>query len=107
VINRWFLKPRFHQIGLLQNYWNDFFLIPCALPPLLYMHRWMGWRRSGKWPTLTEILGHCALWSMLFEVFGPCLVSHTVADPWDVVAYFSGASVAAIYWGDAAGMAML
>lgn len=97
AINRWILKPHFAS-PFLHSYFNDLFLIPCALPPLLMLTSWLGLRDPHQNPRLREIVFHLAIWSVLFEWIGPRICSHAVGDVWDVVAYTAGAIVAAIWW---------
>jgi len=94
--NRWWIKPHCH-IEFFHSWFNDCLLIPCALPPLLLMHRVLGLRPRWAMPTFGEIAAHWAGWSVLFEVIGPHIM-RTVGDPWDAVAYAGGAVVAAGVW---------
>ena len=94
--NRWLIKPHCH-IVFFYSWFNDILLIPCALPPLLLVHRWLRIRPAGAMPTVGEIATHWAGWSVLFEVIGPHIM-RTTGDPWDVVAYAGGALVAAGWW---------
>ena len=94
--NRWLLKPWWGGT-FLHGYANDLFLIPAALPWVLWLHRRMGLRRDDRRPTWGEILVHLVLWSVLFEVVGPHFVKVT-ADGWDVVAYATGALAAGWWW---------
>ncbi len=95
--NRWLLKPHLH-VQFLHSYFNDCWLIPCALPPVLWLHRRLGLRSNDEPPQASEILWHLAFWSILFEWIGPKFVSHAVGDPWDVVAYAAGALLAGLWW---------
>jgi hypothetical protein len=97
AVNRWLLKPHFHNT-FLHNYFNDLFLIPCALPPLLLMQRWLELRSHDGPPTAGEIGFQLLVWSILFEWIGPHIMSHAVGDPWDVVAYAIGGVVAGLWW---------
>lgn len=97
ALNRFVLKPHF-SAPLLHNWFNDALLIPCALPPLLLAHRWLGLRKHDAAPTLLEISTHVIAWSILFELIGPHLMRGTTGDPWDVVAYLSGAVAALLWW---------
>lgn len=97
ALNRWLLKPHFTS-ALLHNWFNDALLIPCALPPLLLAHRLLGLRKHDASPTFLEVSGHVIGWSALFEWAGPHLMRGTTGDPWDVVAYVSGAAVALLCW---------
>ena len=97
VLNRWWLKPHFHNL-FLHGYFNDLLLIPCALPPLLLMQRWLGLRTHNRIPAANEIALYLAVWSVLFEVVGPKIMPWTVGDPWDVVAYAVGGLFAGLWW---------
>jgi len=97
AINRWLIKPHVH-VGLFHSYFNDFWLIPCALPPVLWLHRRLGLRAHDTTPQFSEIAAHLAFWSLLFEWIGPRLMPHTTGDIGDVVAYGLGAAGAGLWW---------
>ena len=97
--NRWLLKPHLAS-PFLHSYFNDLFLIPCALPPILLLQSWLGLRDQQRKPSLPEIVLHLAIWSVLFEWIGPRIYSRAVGDRWDVAAYAAGAVVAAIWWSE-------
>jgi hypothetical protein len=97
ALNRWLIKPHVHA-GFLHSQFNDLWLIPCALPPILWLHRALGLRAHDQVPQWSEILPHCAFWSVLFEWIGPKLVPRATGDPWDVVAYVVGALLAGFWW---------
>jgi hypothetical protein len=97
ALNRFVLKPHFSS-ALLHNWFNDALLIPCALPPLLLMHRWLGLRKHDSPPTALEVTAHVIGWSALFEWAGPHFMRGTTGDPWDVVAYCIGALAAVLWW---------
>jgi len=94
--NRWLIKPHCH-IAFFHSWFNDLWLIPCALPPLLLAHRWLGLRRHDEPPTFWEVAAHLAGWSILFEVIGPHIM-RTTGDPLDAAAYTVGAGVGLIWW---------
>ena len=94
--NRCVVKPHC-QIAFFHNWFNDILLIPCALPPLLLMQRWLGLRTHDRPPTGGEIAAHVVGWSILFEWIGPHLLP-TVGDPWDAVAYAAGGVVSYCLW---------
>jgi ubiquinone/menaquinone biosynthesis C-methylase UbiE len=96
ALNRWLIKPHC-EIAFFHNWFNDVLLIPCALPPVLLTHRWLGLRRHDRPPTFGEVAAHWAGWSVLFEVIGPRIMP-TTGDPWDVVAYGGGALMAVACW---------
>jgi hypothetical protein len=97
ALNRFILKPHLSS-ALLHNWFNDALLIPCALPPLLLAHRWLGLRKHDRPPTFLEITAHVAAWSLLFEFVGPNFMRGTTGDPLDVVAYSIGAIAAVLCW---------
>ncbi|MGC3957689.1 MAG: hypothetical protein QM813_06990 [Verrucomicrobiota bacterium] len=97
AVNRWLIKPHL-PTGFLHSHFNDLLLIPCALPPILWLHRKLGLRSHDEAPTFLEITTHVVFWSLLFEWLGPKFVSHTTADPLDVLAYLVGAVLAGLWW---------
>jgi hypothetical protein len=97
ALNRWLLKPWVHS-RFLHDYFNDLLLIPCALPPLLWLQRWLKLRQHDQVPTVGEIALYLVVWSLLFEVIGPHLMPWTVGDPWDVAAYVVGGFLAGLWW---------
>ena len=82
----------------MRAHFNDFLLIPCALPWVLWAHALLGWRERDAHPSGAEILGHLLVWALLAEGLGPLLFSHAVGDVGDVVAYSLGAAGAAFWW---------
>jgi len=96
ALNRWVLKPVVLH-PFLQGQWNDLWLIPCALPWLLWAQRWFGLRTHDRPPTAGEIGLHLVVWSVLCEVIGPGLMRVT-GDPLDVLAYAAGALLAWVVW---------
>ena len=97
AVNRWAVKPHFHGV-FIHSWFNDALLIPCALPLLLRVHAWLGWREQDAMPGAWEIIAHLAGWSVMFEVIGPRLMRHATGDVLDVVAYTSGAAAAYVWW---------
>ncbi|HWD19381.1 MAG TPA: class I SAM-dependent methyltransferase [Verrucomicrobiae bacterium] len=96
AVNRWLIKPHTH-IVFFHSWFSDIWLIPCALPPVLLMQRWLGLRTHDDPPTLGEITAHLIGWSILFEVIGPHIM-RTTGDVWDAVAYSVGAIIAFCWW---------
>jgi ubiquinone/menaquinone biosynthesis C-methylase UbiE len=94
--NRWLVKPHVH-LAFFHNWFDDIWLIPCALPPLLLVHDWLGLRKRGAPPSTLEILAHLIGWTVLFEIIGPHIM-RTTGDPWDAVAYAGGALLAMLWW---------
>jgi len=97
ALNRWYIKPRVHS-PFMRFHFNDMLLIPCALPPLLLMQRWLRLRTMDDPPTWGEIALYTVFWSILFEVIGPHLMRRATGDPWDAVVYVIGGIVAGLWW---------
>jgi hypothetical protein len=97
ALNRWVLKPRVHS-RFLHDHFNDVLLIPCALPVLLLLQRWLQLRADDRLPTPGEIALYVVVWSILFEVIGPHIMPWTTGDPWDAVAYAVGGVLAGLWW---------
>ncbi len=97
TVNRWIIKPHLGA-GFFHSYFNDLWLIPCALPVVLWLHHKLGLRDNNEPPGLSEIVPHLIFWSVLFEWIGPKIVTHTTSDPVDVLAYTIGAITAGLWW---------
>lgn len=97
AINRWLIKPHLNH-GIFHSQFNDLWLIPCALPPVLWLHRRLELRTHDAPPQPSEIAGHLVFWSLLFEWIGPKIVAPTTGDPADVLAYAIGATLAGLWW---------
>ena len=96
ALNRWALKPNLPS-DFLHGQFNDMLLIPCALPLVLWLQRQLGLRKHDLPPTMREIGFHLVVWSLLFELVGPCFLPVT-GDPFDVLVYFVGGVFAAVWW---------
>jgi hypothetical protein len=97
ALNRWGIRPHTH-VALFRFWFNDALLIPCALPPLLLVHRCLRLRSHDNAPTIGEIAGHLAFWSVLFEVIGPHFFRRATGDIRDVAAYAIGALISWAWW---------
>ncbi|HTH48049.1 MAG TPA: hypothetical protein VMB21_11090 [Candidatus Limnocylindria bacterium] len=96
ALNRWAVKPHVHS-PFLRGQFNDCLLIPCALPPVLWLQRRFGLRTTDEFPTTAEVVFHLVVWSVLFEGIGPHIM-RTTGDIWDVAAYVAGALIAWGWW---------
>lgn len=96
AVNRLLLKPLV-PAPFLHSHFNDLWLIPCSLPLLLWVHRWLGWRDDGP-PTCAEVTSHLLVWSVLFEACGPRLMPHATGDVLDVACYWVGGLLAWTWW---------
>jgi len=97
LINELVLK-RFFSHPFLHSYFNDLLLIPCALPILLELHVMLGLRRENLAPTTGEVVGHLAIWCVLFEVVGPRIANHATGDWRDIMVYCVGGLIAWALW---------
>lgn len=97
ALNRWCIEPHVRS-HFMHFHFNDVLLIPCALPPLLLVQRWLRLRPHDELPTAGEILLYLVVWSVFFEVLGPHIMRRATGDPWDVVAYAAGAVLAGLWW---------
>ena len=79
-------------------HFNDLLLIPCALPPLLLVQRWLRLRTNDSPPSPGEIALYLTVWSFFFEVLGPHITRRATGDPWDFMAYAGGALIAGLWW---------
>jgi len=97
--NRLAIKPALGSENILfWSYFNDLLLIPCALPPLLWLHKKLGLRHFDRKPTIKEILLHLMVWSICFELIAPLLYDNATGDLLDILAYWIGGSIAWIIW---------
>jgi hypothetical protein len=90
-VNTWLLKPFLALGPFMTGHFSDLFLIPAALPLVLWIQRRIGLRLHDGPPTGAEITLHLAIWGLIAEGAGPLLTHHGTADPWDLVAYSAGA----------------
>jgi len=97
ALNRVVIEPSTSS-AFFHGTFNDLFLIPAALPPVLWLQRLLGWRAHDLPPTPAEIFGHWLIWSVVCEGLGPLLFPRAVADWRDVIAYAAGALVAGLWW---------
>jgi hypothetical protein len=103
ALNRWVVKPSLPSGELFfSGHFNDLLVIPCALPPLLLLHRRLGLRHADAPPAASEVAVHVAVWSVFFEILAPVFVRAARSDAWDVVAYCAGGLAAWLVWNRAA-----
>lgn len=97
ALNRWVIKPHTHS-AFLNGYFDDLWLIPAALPPVLWMQACLGWRLDHGPPSGREIGYHLVIWTVICEGIGPSWLGRGTADLWDVAAYAVGAFAAYCWW---------
>jgi hypothetical protein len=78
--------------SIINNYVNDFLIIPIILTPSLYLLRWTRNNKNYVLP-LSIILYLCALYSIFFEWYLPQVLERYTTDIIDVFLYFTGGIV--------------
>ncbi|MBT5927893.1 MAG: hypothetical protein HOH33_14870 [Verrucomicrobia bacterium] len=86
------------ESGWMDYYWNDVWMLPCAIPLVLSVYNALGLRQSMEIPSGFEILWHGILWGLIAEFVGPLLFVHAVGDPWDLAAYAVGGFLLYFRW---------
>ena len=97
AINRFWFR-HFSGIPFFIGQFDDSLLIPCALPPVLWLQRRLGLRDHDRFPDLMEITFHLVVWSVIAEVVAPRFIHWVTGDWKDVVAYTIGALIAGLWW---------
>jgi hypothetical protein len=95
LANNCVVKPHLHSqwsAAFFQSYFDDLLLVPCLLPALLRLHRWLSIPED-EFPTAREVLVHLVVWSLYLEMIGPAVQGHGVSDPFDVACYWVGGFV--------------
>lgn len=99
ALNRWLVKPSMPEAEVFfRGHFNDLLVIPCALPPMLLLHRLLGLRRTDAPPQAGEVALHVCVWSIFFEALAPLVVRSARADLWDVFAYCAGGLASWAFW---------
>jgi cytochrome bd-type quinol oxidase subunit 2 len=76
----------------VNNYVNDFLIIPIILTICLFILRWSKNDKNYQIP-LSIILYLCVFYSLLFEGYFPTILERYTADIVDVILYFSSGIV--------------
>jgi hypothetical protein len=95
--NRFVFRPHTTS-AFLRGQFDDLLLIPCALPPLLWLHRALRLRSHDRPPEFSEVLLHVVVWSVVCEAIGPKIFHGSTADPLDILAYVVGGLIAWLWW---------
>jgi hypothetical protein len=95
--NRLLVKPHVTS-AFFRGHFNDLLLIPCALPPVLWIQRRLGIRHHDQRPLAGEIAAHLCIWALIAEGVGPYWLHRGVSDPYDVLVYIAGAVIAYFIW---------
>jgi hypothetical protein len=97
--NREWIKPHLHAYSpFFHGHLNDSLLVPVALPLYLFVYRRLGLRPDDAPPRSWEIALHLVVWSLFFKWFGPAVLHRSVADPFDLIAYWVGGALAWLVW---------
>jgi hypothetical protein len=104
--NRWLFKPWDLSGEFGRCYLNDVLCLPMLLPMILCVQRRLGVRRHDAPPRLWEVVQHCLVFSVVFELILPSYPQwfRSTADPLDVVAYLAGGVGAWLWWSGRAGV---
>ena len=78
-----------NQYWFLKNYLNDLLFVPLVLPLMFTGFYQLGLRNKAQ-PTLTELVFHITLWSVVIEFIGPYYLQQGISDPWDILCYVIG-----------------
>ena len=97
AVNRWLVRPHF-PAGFMREHFNDLWLIPAALPLVLWVQRRFALRPHDRYPTWPEIGLHLVAWSLAAEGLAPLLFKRATGDWLDVAAYSAGAGAAGLWW---------
>ena len=107
ALNRFVVQPQLagflhrHAPGLgllLHSHFDDFLMMPAALPVVLWLQRLTGLRRHDQPPAWTEMFAHLAVWTVMAKIVGPFWLHHGVADVWDVPFFVAGGVLACLWW---------
>ena len=99
ALNRFLLKPRLgSHWPFLRNHFNDCFLIPAALPVLLWIFRKLKLRAHDAPPAWREVLEWTIIWSLAFEWAFPRFLHLGTSDWRDAFCYLTGAVFAGFWW---------
>jgi hypothetical protein len=85
----------------LSGYLNDVICAPFWVPILVWVIKKTGLRPQDHPPSAAEIVIPVLIWTALFEVVLPAQQVWkipTVADPYDVLAYWLGALLSVLFW---------
>ena len=85
----------------LRAYLNDVICAPFWIPILVWVIKKLKLRSHDQPPGTAEIVLPLLIWTVLFEVVLPAQQAWkipTVADPFDVLAYWLGALVSVLFW---------
>jgi len=86
------------SITVSRYYLNDFFLVPCTLPPILFILSIMKVRRRNQPATAIEVFLCLIVWSVMFELVGPQISEKATPDILDVLAYWLGGISSWFLW---------
>src|SRR5262249_45945819 len=93
-----YLSTHHYYSPLFHGHFNDCLIVPVALPPFLLVYRWLRLRPDDAPPRFWEVAMHLAVWSVFFKWFGPVVLHHGQADPFDILCYSAGGLVAWLLW---------
>ncbi|XOV71453.1 MAG: hypothetical protein ACFHW5_22565 [Verrucomicrobiota bacterium] len=84
--------------GWMSSYWNDIWMLPCAVPLVIRIYETLNLREPNMHPSLSEIVWHGLLWSFMAEGLAPVWFPSSTADPLDLAAYALGGFMLWLRW---------
>jgi hypothetical protein len=99
-INRFVIEPQ-TNIAFFHSYLNDLICIPFLVPILLFIMRCCRIRSHDMPPHPFEVFIPLVVWSIMYEIIfpqHPYWSQWTTGDPYDILCYAIGASIALIFW---------
>ena len=99
LANRYVFIPQIEH-PFFKGYLNDLICLPFWVPIMLQGSRWLGFRRHDRPPDAWDILLPLLGFTLVFEIWIPGQAGYQgyfVADPWDVLAYATGALSLALW----------
>jgi len=96
-VNRFLYRYCSFSFSFTRNYLSDVLLIPCTLPPILFLIGKAGYRSKDKPANFIEIFICLFIWSISFEVIAP-LLTYGISDYRDIICYWIGGIISGFIW---------
>ncbi len=80
----------FYKASAFRGFFGDFLALIVCIPIFATSQKIFGLRKKNK-IYFAEVVGYTALFSLYFEVIGPCFNATFTRDFLDIIAYFLGA----------------
>ncbi len=86
------------NIPFMTGYFNDFFLIPCVTPIILFISYKLGLRDNKSSPQNLEVFIVLTIFIVICEYIGPFLLNKGTYDLFDIFVYTLGGLISMIIW---------